>query len=337
MLDKGKVEKNEEKLVTLHNEVSNILRATSKSYEHGDKYYKDYSTFIATLTTTFANLRNFSEIQTGKYTKRQEEVRARIAKNEDLIKNAEKYEREQTEEKVRQTTLLDGHRTRMTEALAKVDAKLLGKLEIKKNQQLADFFDALSHVFYKEENLPDQPAHSFDWAKFKKAHVSNDNLEDFRRRLGQVDLNNLTNEDSETLTRMRDDPWLDNYVKTDKNGTTITGLTEYLVYVNEAIKANNEVKRINEELLRNKVDGPKREELLKADLLQNQFYQEHIDYLKALNTRMLESAKPFTDEDKRTDAMIGDYEQHKQRIRGLVFPDFAKYQAVPKTVYGETI
>jgi hypothetical protein len=330
MLDKGKVEKAEEKLVVLHNELANIMRATASSYTHGDKYYQDYSNFIATLTTTFSNLQNFSQIQTGKYVKRQDEVRARIAKNEDLTRNSGENERTQAEELTKHNTTLEELKIRMKETVGKLDAKLFGKLDVKKSEQLHDFFDALHQIFYKDSGA------AFDWAKFKKDHIAKDNMADFQTRLGGYDFATSTPEEIETLGRMRDDPWLNDY-KTKKEGTSLVELSNYLTHVTDAAKSQAEIKRIQEEIARNKLDAPKREEATKADQDHVQFLQENVDYLNALHTRMIRSAEPFANEAKRTDAMIGDYEQHKQAIRDIVFTEYARVQAVPRTIYGESI
>jgi hypothetical protein len=329
MLDKGKVEKAEEKLATLHNELANIMRATASSYTHGDKYYQDYSNFIATLTTTFTNLQNFTQIQTGKYVKRQDEVRARIAKNEDLTKNSGEYERTQNEELAKHRTTLEELKAKMKEALAKLDAKLFGKLEVKKTPNLNDVFDALHQVFYKGSG-------NFDWAKFKKDHISTDNMADFQNRLGTADLAEFTPDDINVLSRMRDDAWLNNYAK-QKEGAPLLELTNYIAHVNDAIKSHTDIKGLEEAITRNKVDAPKREESAKADQDHVQFLQENVDYLSALHTRMMRSAEPFTNEDKRTDAMIGDYEQHKQAIRDIVFTEYSRLQTVPRNIYGESI
>lgn len=327
MFDKGKTEGNEEKFFGLYKDVANQLRATGISYSKGDEFYREYTDFISKLTTTFENLQNFCQQQSTSYARTQDEARQKSKKDGDFSKDSEEFIKTKTDELIKKNKHLDELRGKMKESLGKLEAKKIAKLKVKETANLNNMFTTIYQIFYKDAKTP------FDWSSFKKNAVTKDNLEDFQNRLVNLDFSTLTQGDIQSLATLKDDPWIKDYVVSNKEGGALLELVNYLEFVRDAVATQSEIHDLQEKIQRIKTDAPKRSEQAKIEANAAEVLTENIKHLDAINHRMVKSAEPFAEEVKRTDEMFHSYEQHRNRLREVINHEYPRIQSVPQSLY----
>jgi len=327
MFEKGKVQSNEEQFFKLQADVNNRLQGTNSSYSNGDKFYAEYSSFIQKLTNTFEGLQAYCSENLTNYARSQEEARAKATKDGDFSKNAEEFIRSKTEDLIKKNKYLDELKGKLKESLAAVDAKKIAKLKVKETPALNTLFSALFTFYYKDAK------EAFDWSKFKKEVVEKDALDDFQARLVNADYTIYTPEEINGLVALKDDPAIKDFSTGKKEGAPVMELLVFLDYVGETAKVQGEINRLQDEIHRIKEDAPRRAEAAKTEANWAEVLQDNITHLDSLNSRVVDSAKPFGNEVERTNQMVGLYEAHKNQVRDFINKEYSSIQRVPTGVY----
>jgi len=326
MFDKTKTEKNEEKFFTQYDNINNQLKASTFYYNHGDKFYREYSDFITKLSTTFEGLNSYSQQNlTGLYD-RHEQAKTKAHNDEVFSANAEETIRVKTDELAQETRILDEARASFGKELAAIDAKKLAKLKVKDQTQLQNFFATLRSIFYPEQT------DAFDWAKFKAAYEK-DKLKDLRERLGNPRFETITSEQISAVERIRDDPYYTELAKNPKEGSSILPLLNYYRFFADAARAHEKTTALTTEIATIRLDAPRRAESAKTEAVLADDLKRNIQYLEELNGRLVRSADPFSDEAKRIHRAIEEYDQHKAHLRNVLTEGFESVQHVPRSVY----
>jgi hypothetical protein len=326
MSDKTRAEKNEEKFFTLHDNINNQLKASTFYYNHGDKFYREYSDFITKLSQTFEGLKSYNQTNLQTLIQRQEQAATNAHNDEVFSTNAEETIRVKTEEATEATRLFEEARTNFGKELQTLDAKKLAKLKVKDQTQLQNFFGSLHRVFYADQ------AGEFDWAKFKTA-FEKDKLKDLRARLEAPKFGTYTSDQITSMEKIRDDPYYTDFAKNPKEGASILPLLNYVRWFADAARANERATTLQNEVATIRLDAPRRAESAKAEAALAAELKRSIQYLEELNGRLVRSADPFADEAKRIHRAGEEYDQHKAQLRTILSEEYDSVQRVPRDVY----
>jgi len=322
-----KLKESEEKFATLHQNLNNNLKGTSFSYDHGDKFYREYSDFVSQLTSTFEHLQAFCQQNLTNYAHTQEEARAKAAKDQDFFNKSEEFIKAKTEDIIKKNKFLDELKNKMKDCFTTLTAKKMAALKVKETPALNNFFTVIFQIFYKDSK------ETFDWSKFKAVAFTSKNFDDFSNRLVNADFVSITQEQMESLAKLKEDQGLNDYAKSKKEGEPLLHLINYLEFVGDVNRTQLELTRLHDEISRIKADAPNRNNSSKMEAGWANALQENIHYLDSLNTRVVKTAEQFGDEVKRTNEMADAYEQHKKELRQLVNEQYGPVQNVPTSIY----
>jgi hypothetical protein len=326
MFDKTKTEKNEDKFFTLHDNINNQLKASTFYYNHGDKFYREYSDFISKLSQTFEGLKSYNQTNLASLIERQEQAATKAHNDEVFAANAEETIRVKSEELTNETRVFEEARTNFAKELQALDAKKLAKLKVKDQTQLQNFFGSLHRVFYADS------ADAFDWAKFKTA-FEKDKLKDLRERLTNPKFGTITSDQISSIEKIRDDPYYTELAKNPKEGSSILPLLNYFRWFADAARANEKTTALTAEVANIRLDAPRRAESAKTEATLAAELKRSIQYMEELNSRLVRSADPFADEAKRIHRAGEEYDQHKAQLRTILSEEYESVQHIPRTVY----
>jgi len=325
--NQAKVKENEDKFFNLQQNVNNQLKATAFSYDHGDKFYREYSDFVSQLTSTFEHLQAYCQTNLTNYAHTQEEAREKAVKDQDFYNKSEEFIKAKTDDLVKKNKFFDELKGKMKECFTPITAKKMAALKVKENPSLNNFFTVLFQTFYKDSKDP------FEWNKFKSVALKSKNFDDFSNRLINADFASFTDEQLETLVKFKDDQGLNDYAKHKKEGEPLIHLINYLEFVGDVTRTQGELTKLRDEISRIESDAPRRKDRAKMEAGWAETLHDNIQYLDALNTRLVKSAEKFGDEVKRTNEMAEAYEQHKNQLRQTVNQEYGSVKNVPPTVY----
>lgn len=200
------------------------------------------------------------------------------------------------------TDILEELRAKMHEVLMKIDPKKLAQVKVDKWKGVNYLFESLFHVYYKESS------EMFEWSKFKQRDVLKDQLRDFRLRLGNIDLETLTDDDKITLGKMKEDRWFDAILIAKYEGGALQELMNYLGYVNQAIKVQKERENLYKEI------DQIRENLanLRAGARDLEKEEENIVQLKEIDCEV------SCDDIHEEAEMFNEYGQYKKNIHIMI-------------------
>lgn len=236
-------------------------------------YLAQYAEFISKLGATVHSIQTYQQETLSKYTKDQENSRIKAQKDSEFGPGAEEYLRLTTQNFIQSTKYMDELRAKMKEGLAKLEAKKVAEIAVEKSENLNFMFSSLYAIYYKESTDP------FNWKKFKKEAILKDELDDFQSRLVNLDFSTLTENDLILLTKIKDDPWIEDFVVKKKEGGALIELINYIEFVNEAVKTQTELKKMQRDLDRIKKDIPNRVESVKVQTRQAELLKENIAHL----------------------------------------------------------
>jgi hypothetical protein len=322
-----KVKENEDKFFEQQTTLNNQLKATTFSYNHGDKFYREYSDFVSQLTSTFEHLQAFCQQNLTNYAHSQEEAKAKAAKDLNFSNQSDEFIKAKTDDLIKKNKFLDELKSKMKDCFTPITAKKMAALKVKETPSLTNFFTVVFQTFYKDSK------ETFDWAKFKAVAFKSKNFDDFPNRLVNADFANFTQEQIDNLVKFREDQGLNEYAKNKKEGEPILHLINYLEFVSDVNKTQNDLTRLHDEITRIKADAPNRKDNAKVEASWGTALQENITYLDALNSRLVKSAEQFGDEVKRTNEMADNYEQHKNQLRQVINQEFTPVKNIPQTIY----
>jgi len=331
MQNRNQIENNEAQFFNQQQDLNNtLLKAASVSYNNGDEFYREYSDFIATLSHTFEDLQLYSQKKLTDLASSQEEARAKGKRDLEFVRDADEFIRGKTNDLGKKNQFHEDVKTKLKEAISAIDYKKVAKLKVKNSPQLETLFQTLFNVFYKDAK------NTFNWDTYCKIAITQNKLEDFKNRLINQDFSLLNEEEIESLQRLHDDQWYDNFSKTDKSGAPVLDILNYLEYVKEAAKNQNEINALTHEITRIKADAPLRAETSKSDAIWADLVQQNITHIENLTARMVFSAEPFAQEANRTNQQATNYDQHKREVTEAVQGQYSQVQYVPRNIYSDS-
>jgi len=311
----AKLQAEEQRLTDLTNNLNNLLKSTSSNYANSDNFYAEYGTFLAQLSNTFQDLKQYAAKSTTAQTQAQENARTRAA---EFAKATEEINAAISARR----TELSGLQGQVTEITGRFQPKLWAKLKVKETPALTELFTNLFQTYYPEQNL--------DWATFKKTEVEKNKLAEFNNRLVNADYTTVAPERIDALDYLRNNTDL-GAAAAKKDGAQITELINFLGLVRSISEAQRDVAQLQakSQALRTEFEASE-----KAGVADNGAHQKRNEYLTALNERMTQSAAPFANIERTTNEMRQAYDEHKRNLSNLVSQVEAQSKAiVPDSVY----
>lgn len=329
MFDKGKVERNEEKFFTLHEATNNQLKASTLFYNNGDNYYREYEDFVRNLSRNFEGLKSYTTQNLTALKEKQEKARTQAETDRVFAESAEEQIRIKTEELSTLTRNFDESKASYDRELTALEPKKMAKLKVKDQTKLQDFFGAIHRVFYSDAAEP------FDWAKFKTA-FEKDKMKDFQARLGNPRYAQITEQQIEQLSALKDDAFYADLAKNPKEGSSILPILNYLRHFVDAARGQQRIAVLQREITDIKTNAPSRGENAKIQAQVAEGLRKNVAYLEELNNRLVRSAEPFGDESNRVHRAAEEYNQHKDQLRNTLAQFADNAQHLPRELYASS-
>jgi len=311
----SKLQAEEQRLTELINNLNNLLKSTSSNYANSDNFYAEYGTFLAQLSNTFQDLKQYAAHSTNAQTQAQEGAKTRAA---EFSKSTEEINAQIATRRNELTNL----QAQVKEITDRFQPKLWAKLKVKETPALTELFTNLFQTYYPEQNL--------DWATFKKTEVEKNKLVEFNNRLVNADYTTVAAERIDALDYLRNNTDL-GAAAAKKDGAQITELINFLGLVRSISDAQRNVAQLQAQSQGLRTDFEASE---KAGVADHGAHQKRNEYLTALNDRMTQSAAPFANIERTTNEMRQAYDEHKRNLTHLVSQVEAQAKAiVPDSVY----
>jgi len=328
MFEKNKVYNDEGAFFAIHALLNTKLQGTTASYQDGEHFYKEYTSFISKLTGTFEALQIYYQQNRTIYTNSAESSKNKEMEDLEFIRNAEGAIRARAEELVSKQNRIEDIKRRMRVPVEAIDYKKVAKFDVQDHESLNNFFTVFFQIYYGDSR------ESFDWKKFKKQVVVKEKLKDFQARLMNADYTNFTPEQIDTLVRLCDDPEIAKLAKDKKLGGPIINLLTFLGYVGDLAKTQEEIQALQYEICVIQYDTPKRGGRARIEAQKIDVKQENIAYLEDLNNKFLETAKVFGKLVEDTDGILRDFKEERKKVGEVIEKEYSKIlQYVPESVY----
>ena len=170
------------------------------------------------------------------------EEKMKANKDKEFLKNAEEFIKFKNNVVSDKKKFLMTLRATIYENFETVSYRQIAALKVKNNEHLTRFFATFFQTFYRESR------EQFDWKKFKTNLILKCEMEEFQERLIHTDFTSLTQFQIETLVKMKDDVWINNFISGKKEGEAIIELVNYLEFVPQLRKVQRDIQILEREI-----------------------------------------------------------------------------------------
>lgn len=325
--NQGTVQKNQEAFLDAHKNFSEQWKATKLSYIHGDDYYQKLAAGISAVSNAFDELDTYYQKESEKLIKNQSELSEAVKRDSKFSEGAEDFLKSRTDELAKRIKHMDALQSKMKELLTNMNGKKLAALKVNKNPVLLQFFTTLFRAFYKEQTAP------FEWEKFSQLAFVKDKCEDFVYKLVSSDFATLSDEQVNELLKLKNDEGLLKIGKEATNADNILDLINYLEYLPDAVKTQQDITDLKKEIEKIKHDVPHRK--VKADLDSQRLKasDEMVKYIEDLHKRFSKSIETFGDEIKKVNDMCAQFDKQAHHVLESGRAKVNSISAVPKNIY----
>jgi len=299
-----------------------------QSAKKGKEFYGAFLDSLLQINQILEEYARYYDTEKDKFVSDHGGAEAQLKRDSDFLANSETFLKNQQEELVKKRKHLEKVRTTMRAAIGNVKASKLSKLRVPEKPFLKNLFQIIFSVLYRASK------EEFVWEKFKKIALLQDNCDDFISRAAALDPLDVPQNQLEDLNKVRTDGELMRFASEDPNGDTVLDIIDYLEYIPECRRVEEEINKLEGQLKTIKRDSFTRKAKVEVTKKRIEILEGNYNELADLNKRILDSKSWVDPLVKEVQQKIKDLEGYStkltQEIQGIYEREIQK---VPNSCY----
>jgi len=299
-----------------------------QSASKGNEFYGTFLQSILQVNQILEEYARYYESENKKFIGEHQAAEAQLKKDAEFVTNSDSFLTKELEELIKKKKHLEKVRTSMRTAIANVNAQKLAKLKVQEKPFLKNLFQNLFSVLFKASK------EEFNWDKFKKVVLLQDNCDDFISRAAALDPLEVPEIQIDELNKVRTDAELMRFASEDPNGDTVLDIIDYLEYIPECRRVEQDISKLETELKKIKRDSFTRKSRVEVMKKKKEILEGNFNELAELNKRIMDNkawVDPLSKEiDQKCQELDGYSRKLTQEIHEIYDRDIQK---VPNSCY----